>query len=56
MLAAAPWSRDVDLQAVLLAVVLAARAVAPADVSSGVAAGLDGLAVLGVVLLVRPRD
>ncbi|MCR1984417.1 hypothetical protein NSA53_19475 [Cellulosimicrobium cellulans] len=48
--------RVVVLQAVLLVVALAVRAVALADVSSGVAAALGGLAVLGVVLLVRPRD
>ena len=48
--------RVVVLQSAMLVVALAVRSVALADVSSAVAAALGGLAVLGVVLLVRPRD
>lgn len=43
-------------QAVLLVVALGVRAIALGDVSSSVATALGGLAVLGVVLLVRTGD
>ncbi|WP_264030497.1 hypothetical protein [Cellulosimicrobium sp. SH8] len=44
------------LQAVLLGVALAVQAITAGDVSSAVATALGGIAVLGLVLLVTPRD
>ncbi|QJW36791.1 hypothetical protein [Cellulosimicrobium protaetiae] len=48
--------RVVVLQAALLGVALAVRGITEGDVSSAVATAIGGLAVLGVVLLVSPRD
>ncbi|KON72807.1 hypothetical protein ACIOWF_11430 [Cellulosimicrobium cellulans] len=44
------------LQAALLLVALAVQAITAGDVSSAVATALGGIAVLGLVLLVTPRD
>ena len=48
--------RVVVLQAALLVVALGVQVVTARDVSSAVATALGGVAVLGLVLLVTPRD